>query len=80
MGQRPEGTVERRLRLHGIAVERAPGYINRRPGYLVRMTQRLRGLIPLLLDPQAAEPMVEGVRLQEFRPAPDGPVVCGRAA
>jgi hypothetical protein len=70
--------VERRLRLHGIAVERAPGYIARRPGYLVRMTQRLRGLIPPLLDAQAAEPMVEGVRLQKFRPSPTGPVVCGR--
>jgi hypothetical protein len=27
------------------------------------MTQPLRGLIPLLLDPQAAEPMVDGLRL-----------------
>lgn len=77
-GKRPEGTVERRLRLHGIAVERAPGYIARRPGYLVRMTQRLRGLIPPLLDAQAAEPMVEGVRLQKFRRSQTGPVVCGR--
>jgi hypothetical protein len=42
-GQRPEGTVERRLRLHGIAVERAPGYIGQGPGYLVRMTQPLPG-------------------------------------
>ncbi|HEU0288084.1 MAG TPA: hypothetical protein VFR22_13635, partial [Nocardioidaceae bacterium] len=32
-------------------------------GYLVPMTQPLRGLIPLLLDGQAAEPMTEGVRL-----------------
>jgi hypothetical protein len=77
-GTRPEGTVERRLRLHGITVENAPGYIARGPGYLVRMTQPLRGLIPLLLDPQAAEPMVQGLRLYEFRPSPNGPVVCGR--
>ncbi len=76
--QRPDGTVERRLGLQGIAVERAPGYIARGPGYLVRMTQPLRGLIPLLLDAQAAEPMVAGVRLQEFQPSPDGPVLCGR--
>jgi hypothetical protein len=77
-GNRPEGTVELRLRLHGIAVERAPGYIARGPGYLVRMTQPLRGLIPPLLDAQAAEPMVHGVRLQEFRPSPTAPVVCGQ--
>lgn len=48
------------------------------PGYLGRMTQRLRGLIPPLLDAQAAEPMVEGVRLQKFRRSQTGPVVCGR--
>jgi hypothetical protein len=77
-GNRPGGTVERRLRLHGIAVERAPGYIAGGTGYLVRMTQRLRGLIPLLLDGQAAEPLVDGVRLYEFRPSPNGPLVCGR--
>ncbi len=35
-------------------------------------------LIPLLLDAQAAEPMVAGLRLQEFQPSPDGPVLCGR--
>ncbi|HZN87362.1 MAG TPA: M14 family zinc carboxypeptidase [Thermoleophilaceae bacterium] len=64
-GARPEGTVERRLRLHGIAVERASGSIGLGPGYLVRMDQRLRGLIAPLLDGQAVEPMVAGVRLQE---------------
>jgi zinc carboxypeptidase len=77
-GERPEGTVALRLRLHGIAVRRAPGYIRRGRGYLVRMTQPLRGLIPPLLDPQAAEPMVDGVRLQEFRRSPNGRLVCGR--
>jgi hypothetical protein len=77
-GARPEGTVELRLRLHGIGVERAPGYVAGGPGYLVRMTQPERGLIPLLLDPQAAEPMVGGVRLYEFRPSATGPPRCGR--
>jgi Zinc carboxypeptidase len=75
-GQRPEGTVAQRLRLHGIAVESAPGYVGR--GYLVRMTQPLRGLIPPLLDAQAVEPMVGGTRLYEFT-RPSGRVVCGRA-
>ena len=66
-GPRPEGSVELRLNLHGIAVQVAPDYLVRElgPGYFVRMTQPLRGLIPPLLDPQAAEPMVDGVRLQE---------------
>lgn len=77
-GLQPEGTVEYRLRLHGIGVERAPGSIADAPGYLVRMTQPERGLIPLLLDPQAAEPMVGGVRLYEFSPSPNGPPRCGR--
>lgn len=79
-GKRPEGTVERRLRLHGIAVERAPGFIRNGSGHLVRMTQPLRGLIPTLLDGQAAEPMVAGARLYEFRPSPNAPLVCGREA
>jgi len=79
-GPRPEGTVERRLRLHGIGVERAPGYIAGGNGYLVRMNQPLRGLIPTLLDGQAVEPMVAGTRLQEFQPSPGGPVLCGRAS
>ena len=42
------------------------------------MTQPERGLIPLLLDAQAAEPMVGGVRLYEFSPSPNGPPRCGR--
>jgi hypothetical protein len=77
-GALPAGTVALRLRLHGIAVRRAPRYVDRGRGYLVRMTQPLRGLIPLLLDPQAAEPMVGGVRLQEFRRSGHGRPVCGR--
>jgi hypothetical protein len=65
LGERPEGTVAHRLRLHGIAVRRAPAHVGR--GYLVRITQPLRGLIAPLLDFQAAEEMVAGTRLQEFR-------------
>ena len=63
----PEGSVELRLGLHGIAVQSAPGYLVRElgPGYFIRMAQPLRGLIPTLLDQQAAEPMVGGTRLQE---------------
>lgn len=76
-GSRPDGTVERRLRLHGIKVDRATGLASG-PGYVVRLTRPLRGLIPTLLDPQAAEPMVEGTRLYEFRPSPTAPPVCGR--
>ena len=70
-GALPEGSVELRLNLHGIAVQAAPGYLARElgPGYFVRMTQPLRGLIPTLLDPQAAEPMVGGTRLQEESPS-----------
>ncbi len=63
----PEGSVELRLGLHGIAVQSAPDYLVHElgPGYFVRMAQPLRGLIPPLLDQQAAEPMVGGTRLQE---------------
>jgi hypothetical protein len=77
-GGRPEATVERRLRLHGIRVDRARGDLAPGPGYVVRLTQPLRGLIPPLLDPQAVEPMVEGTRLYEFSPSPSAPPVCGR--
>jgi hypothetical protein len=42
------------------------------------MTQPLRGLIPTLFDAEVAEPMVDGVRLQEFRRSARGPLVCGR--
>ena len=59
--------MELRLGLHGIAVQSAPDYLVHElgPGYFVRMAQPLRGLIPPLLDQQAAEPMVGGTRLQE---------------
>ena len=47
-----------RLAAHGIKVQR------RRPGsWFVPMQQELRGLIPLLLDGEAAEPMVAGTRI-----------------
>jgi hypothetical protein len=79
-GARPEGTVALRLRLHGIDVVRAP-VKGRGPGHIVRMDQPLRGLIPTLLDGQAAEPMVDGARLYPAttpsgKPLPDG--ACGR--
>jgi hypothetical protein len=79
-GAQPDGTVELRLSLHGIAAQSAPDYLVRHlgPGYFVRMTQPLRGLIPTLLDPQAAEPMVDGVRLQEENSSPNGPVRCAQ--
>ncbi|MGH3022406.1 MAG: M14 family zinc carboxypeptidase [Gaiellaceae bacterium] len=66
-GEQPEGTVELRLGLHGMFVQPAPGYLVRElgPGYFVRMAQPLRGLVPTLLDQQAAEPMVGGTRLQD---------------
>jgi Zinc carboxypeptidase len=62
-------SVAERLRAHGITARRVfdPDL---GAGFLVPMTQPLRGLIPLLLDGQAAEPMVAGVRL--FAAAPDG--------
>ena len=74
------GTVAERLDLHGIEVRHAPDR-GLGAGYLVLMTQPLRGLIPLLLDGQAAEPMVEGTRL--YPPAtlkgkPLPAAACGR--
>jgi Zinc carboxypeptidase len=60
-GPLAEGTVELRLGIHGIAQESRPA------GHIVRMIQRLRGLIPTLLDPAAVspEPIVAGTRLSE---------------
>src|SRR5688572_25737527 len=47
-----------RLDAHGIKIQR------RGPrGYFVPMKQELRGLIPLLLDGEAEEPMVAGQRV-----------------
>ena len=80
-GARPDGTVQQRLQLHGIAVQHAPD-LGLGAGYLVMMAQPLRGLIPLLLDGQAAEPMVDGVRLYPpTRPKAGQPLpadACGR--
>jgi hypothetical protein len=58
-GPQPDGRpVADRLAAHGIKVQR------RRPGHwFVPMGQDLRGLIPLLLDHEAAEPMVAGQRV-----------------
>jgi hypothetical protein len=68
-GEMEGGSVALRLRLHGIAVEHAPGYIDLGRGYIVRMTQRQRGLIPTLLDEAAVEPepMIVAQRLFEDR-------------
>jgi hypothetical protein len=79
-GENPDGTVAERLALHGIDAQRAPDRGFGR-GYLVPMRQPLRGLVPLLLDGQAAEPMVDGVRLfpptnGNGEPLPDQ--ACGR--
>jgi hypothetical protein len=52
-------TVNQRLASHGWTVD------TRTTGYIVRLAQPHRGLIPLLLDDQAAEEMVDGVRLYE---------------
>jgi hypothetical protein len=58
-GPQPDGRpVRDRLDAHGIKVQqRGPN------GYFVPMKQPQRGLIPLLLDGQAAEPMVAGERV-----------------
>lgn len=56
----PEGlrtTVAQRIDAHGWRVQK------RSAGYMVPLTQPERGLIPLLLDGQAAEPLVAGQRL-----------------
>jgi len=56
----PEGlttTLAERIEAHGWRVQTRPG------GYMVPLTQPERGLIPLLLDGQAAEPWVAAARL-----------------
>ena len=50
--------VAPRLEAHGITVLRA-----KRRRYYVPMHQAQRGLIPLLLDGQAAEPMIAATRV-----------------
>jgi Zinc carboxypeptidase len=79
-GANPDGTVELRLRLHGISVVPAP-VAGRGPGYIVPMNQPLRGLIAPLLDGQAAEPMVAAARLYAAATPTDEPLpaaACGR--
>jgi hypothetical protein len=79
-GPNADGTVAERLALHGIGVQTAPdrGFGH---GYLVPMAQPLRGLIPLLLDGAAAEPMVDGVRMYPATTPGGDPLpgeTCGR--
>jgi hypothetical protein len=80
-GPRTDGdtTIAQRIQAHGWRV------VKRLPeGYLVPLSQPERGLIPLLLDAQAAEPWegIDGDRLfppsgwPEDEPVPDQ--VCGR--
>ena len=58
-GPQPDGRpVADRLAAHGIKVQRRG-----RGHWFVPMQQALRGLIPLLLDGEAAEPMVAGQRV-----------------
>ena len=58
-GAQPDGrAVGERLAAHGIKVLRV-----RRDRYLVPLRQPQRGLIPLLLDAEAAEPMVAATRI-----------------
>jgi hypothetical protein len=69
-------TVAQRIEAHGWRVQR------RNNGYLVPLAQPERGLIPLLLDAQAAEEWVGADRMYpppefpEGKPVPDG--ACGR--
>jgi hypothetical protein len=68
----PEGmrtTVAQRLDAHGWKVVKVAD------GYVVPMTQPERGLIPLLLDAQAAEELVGAERLFPTSIPGDGPLV-----
>jgi hypothetical protein len=60
-GERPGGTTQLRLSLHGVTQQTRPD------GHIVRLAQRLRGLIPMLLDGAAVppSPIVAGLRLFE---------------
>jgi hypothetical protein len=77
-GPRTDGatTVAQRIEAHGWRVR------SRNNGYLVPLAQPERGLIPLLLDAQAAEEWVGADRMYpppnfpEGKPVPDG--ACGR--
>ncbi|MGH2775603.1 MAG: M14 family metallopeptidase [Actinomycetota bacterium] len=80
-GPRTDGatTASQRIEAHGWAVHRRRGA---QQGYLVPMAQPERGLIPLLLDAQAAEELVGAQRMYpppdwpEGKPVPPG--ACGR--
>ena len=69
-------TVAERIEAHGWRVRA------RENGYLVPMAQPERGLIPLLLDAQAAEEWVDAVRMYPPSGFPEGVTVpdgaCGR--
>ncbi len=69
-GANPDGTVQERLALHGIAVEKWPN------GYLVRLAQRQRGLIAPILDGASVDPspMVAGTRLYDCPAKAEGGV------
>ena len=69
-GANPDGTVQERLALHGIAVEKWPN------GYLVRMAQPQRGLIAPILDGASVDPspMVAGTRLYDCPAKAEGGV------
>src|SRR5205823_100403 len=66
----PDGTVQERLALHGIAAERW------RTGYLVRMAQPQRGLIAPILDPASVDPspMVQAARVYDCPATAEGGV------
>ena len=76
----PEGlttTIAQRIAAHGWRVQERPN------GYMVPLTQPERGLIPLLLDGQAAEPWLSAVRLyappgETQTPLPDSACGLGR--
>jgi hypothetical protein len=70
-------TLAERIEAHGWRVQQRPS------GYMVPLTQPERGLIPLLLDGQAAEPWVSAVRLygppaDPRAPLPDSACGLGR--
>ncbi|CAN5488782.1 hypothetical protein BH20ACT23_BH20ACT23_17180 [soil metagenome] len=80
-GPRTDGatTVAQRIGAHGWSVHRRRGA---QQGYLVPLAQPERGLIPLLLDAQAAEELVAATRMYPPPEWPDGkpvpPGACGR--
>jgi hypothetical protein len=80
-GPRTDGatTVAQRIEAHGWSVHRRRGA---QQGYLVSMFQPERGLIPLLLDAQAAEELVDAQRMYPPPGFPEGepvpPGACGR--